>query len=163
MKSTGEVMGIGENFAEAFGKAEVAASFKIPDAGFIVITVADFAKQAILPIAGSLISLGFQLIATKGTASFLQDNGVAVSQTIAKVSEDSRDNVVEFINSNEVRLLINVPNGSTKAQTDGYQTRKAALERHVFVVTSLPAIKAIVASMQESRERRQVVRSLQSQ
>ena len=163
MKSTGEVMGIGDNFAEAFGKAEVAASFIIPNTGFIVITVADFAKQAILPIARSLVSQGFQLIATKGTASFLQENGIIISQTIAKVSENARDNIVEFINNNEVRLLINVPNGSTKAQTDGYQTRKAALERHVFVVTSLPAIKAIVASIQQSRKRRQVVRSLQSQ
>ena len=163
MRSTGEVMGIGDNFAEAFGKAEVAASFKTPQAGLIVITVADFAKKSILPVAKALQSLGFHLIATKGTASFLQENGVQVRQTIAKVSENSKDNVVEFINNNEVRLLINIPNGSKKAQTDGYQTRKAALECHVFAVTSIPASKAITEAIRESRKRKHVVRSLQSQ
>lgn len=163
MRSTGEVMGIGDSFAEAFGKAEVSASFKIPQSGFIVITVAEFAKQAILPVAKSFQALGFNLIATKGTATFLQKNGVTISKTIAKLSENPTENIVEFINNNEVRLLINIPNGSTKAQTDGYLTRKAALERHVFSVTSVPASKAIIEAIIESKKRHQVIRSLQSQ
>ena len=163
MRSTGEVMGIGNNFAEAFGKAEVAASFQIPHSGFIVITVADFAKQAILPVAKTLQSLGFDLIATRGTATFLTANGVIISQTVAKRSKDSEDNIVKFINTHEVRLLINIPNGSTTARTDGYHTRKAALERHVFSVTSVPASKAIIEAIVESKKRQEAVRSLQTQ
>ncbi len=163
MKSTGEVMGIGTNFAEAFGKAQVAAGLEIPEQGLIIITVADSAKQAMLPIAETLQSLGFQLVATKGTADFLQQNDIIINQTIAKVSENPKANVAEFIKQNDVQLLINIPSGSISAQTDGYLTRKAAMERHVAVVTSLAASRAIVKTIQEFRNQPRVVRALQSQ
>jgi len=161
MKSTGEVMGLGDNFAEAFAKAETASGLTIPDSGTIVISVADFAKQAILPIAKDLSSLGFELVATNGTAAFLKDNGVTASRTIAKVSQNTKENIVQFIRNNPVGLIINIPNGTTDARSDGYETRKAALESHVSIVTTLPASQSIVQAMREFRRKRQTVRRLQ--
>jgi carbamoyl-phosphate synthase large subunit len=163
MKSTGEVMGIGSNFAEAFAKAQTASGLAIPRSGTIVITVADFAKPAVLQIAKDLHTLGFDLVATKGTASFLQANGIPISQTLAKVSEDTKDNIVELMKKDAVALVINIPNATRHAHTDGYQTRKAALEGHVSIVTSLAASKAIVQAIHEFRNKKQIVRPLQSQ
>jgi carbamoyl-phosphate synthase large subunit len=163
MKSTGEVMGIGHNFAEAFAKSQIASGLAIPSSGTIVITAADFAKQAILPIAQDLQALGFDLAATKGTASFLQANGVPISRTFAKVSEDTKYNIVEFMKNDTIALIINIPNATRHARADGYQTRKAALEGHVAIVTSLAASRAIAQAIHELRGKQQVVRSLQSQ
>jgi carbamoyl-phosphate synthase large subunit len=162
MKSTGEVMGVGQNFAEAFAKAEIASGLTIPESGTIVITVADFAKQAMLPIAKELAGLGFDLVATNGTASFLQAHGVNIGRTLPKVSEDPKRNMVQFIKNNPVGLIINIPNGSTKARSDGYETRKAALEGRVSIVTTLPASQSIVKAISEIKSQRQVIRSLQA-
>jgi carbamoyl-phosphate synthase large subunit len=163
MKSTGEVMGIGHNFAEAFAKSQIASGLPIPSSGTIVITVSDFAKQPILPIAKDLQALGFDLVATKGTASFLQDNGIPISRTVAKVSENTKDNIVELMKTNAVALVINIPNATRHALTDGYQTRKAALEGHIAIVTSIAATQAIARAIHELRDNQQIVRSLQSQ
>ncbi|HEY5441948.1 MAG TPA: carbamoyl-phosphate synthase large subunit, partial [Candidatus Saccharimonadales bacterium] len=161
MRSTGEVMGVGVNFAEAFAKAEIASGLSIPRGGTIIITVADHAKQPIVPIAKDLIKLGFDVAATKGTASFLQANGVTVAQKLLKVSEEPRKNMVRFIKNNPVGLIINIPNATTDAHTDGYETRKAALEGHVSIVTTLAASQAMVQAIREFKAKPQVVRSLQ--
>jgi len=163
MRSTGEVMGIGNNFAEAFAKAQIASGLQIPRSGTIIITAADFAKKPILPIAKELNRLGFDLVATKGTALFLEKNGVAISRTIAKVSENAKDNIVDFIKNDNVALVINIPNATTHARTDGYHTRKAALEGHVAIVTSLAASKAIVEAINEFKDKQQIIRPLQLQ
>jgi len=163
MKSTGEVMGIGHNFAEAFAKSQIASGLAIPTGGTIIITAADFAKEAILPVAQDLQTLGFDLAATKGTASFLQANSVPVSRTFDKVSDNTKDNIVEFIKNDAVALVIDIPNATRHARADGYQTRRAALEGHVSIVTSLAASRAIVEAIRESKGKPQVVRSLQSQ
>ena len=161
MKSTGEVMGVGSNFAEAFGKSQLAAGTDVPEGGTIIFTVADNAKQAMLPIATELDQLGFKLVATKGTAQFLQDNGVKISQVLPKVSEDAQHNMVEFIKNNSARLVINIPNHTVRAQTDGYVTRKAALENHVSTVTTIPAARSIVEAIHERRNHPLYIRSLQ--
>jgi carbamoyl-phosphate synthase large subunit len=163
MKSTGEVMGIGHNFAEAFAKSQVASGLAIPLSGTIIISIADSAKQAILPIAKDLQALGFDLVATKGTASFLQASGVPISRTVPKVSVNTKDNVVELMKNDNVALVINIPNTTRRAHTDGYQTRKAALESHVAIVTSVTASQAIVQAIHEFRNKQQAVRPLQSQ
>jgi carbamoyl-phosphate synthase large subunit len=162
MKSTGEVMGLGVNFGEAFAKAETASGLTIPDSGIIVISVADYAKLPILPIAKDLSALGFNLVATNGTALFLQENGVTVSKTIAKVSQAAEQNIVQFIKNNSVGLIINIPNATTDAHSDGFETRKAALAGHVSIVTTLAASQSMIQAMQEFRRKRQVVRSLQA-
>lgn len=163
MKSTGEVMGIGANFAEAFAKSQVASGLPIPRSGTIIITAADSAKQPILAIAKDLHKLGFALVATKGTASFLQANGISISRTVAKVSENADDNIVELMKNDDVELVINIPNATRHARTDGHLTRKTALEEHIAIVTSVAASQAIVRAIREFRDKQQVVRSLQSQ
>lgn len=162
MKSTGEVMGLGQNFAEAFGKAQLAAGLEIPVGGTIIITVADSAKQSMLPVAKQLQVLGFSLIATTGTALFLLEHNIPVSRTLPKVSENNKDNIVEYINRHPVELIINIPTGTTAAQADGYLTRRAALERHSSIVTSVAAAKAIVEAIRESHGQAPIVRALQS-
>ncbi|HSW85219.1 MAG TPA: carbamoyl-phosphate synthase large subunit [Candidatus Saccharimonadales bacterium] len=163
MKSTGEVMGLGNNFAEAFAKSQTASGLKIPSKGTIVITSADFAKAAILPVTRDLQGLGFKIVATKGTATFLQDNKIKINQTVPKVSENKNQNIVKLISSGKVELVINIPNTARHASSDGYQTRKAALENHIAIVTSVAAAKAVVQAIKEFRNKKQVVRSLQSQ
>ena len=161
MKSTGEVMGVGSNFAEAFAKAETASGLTIPANGTIVITIADSAKQQILPIIKELARLGFDLVATKGTAAFLKSNGVGVTKTVAKVSQHAKNNIVHFIKNNSVGLIINIPNGSTAARSDGYETRKAALEGHVSIVTTLAASQSIVQAIREFKGKRRTIHHLQ--
>jgi len=161
MKSTGEVMGVGANFAEAFAKAEIASGLIIPKSGTIVMTVADFAKPAVLPITKELTKLGFDLVATSGTASFLEANGVKLQRTLPKVSENHTANIVQFIKNNPVGLIINIPNGSIKAHSDGYEIRKAALEGHVSIVTTLAASQSIVEAIRELAKQQNVIRSLQ--
>jgi carbamoyl-phosphate synthase large subunit len=163
MKSTGEVMGIGTSFAEAFAKSQVASGLPIPRSGTIIITAADSAKEAILPIAEALSALGFDLVATKGTAAFLQANDVAISRVVAKASEDTKDNIVELMKNDTVALVINIPNATRRAGTDGYRTRKAALEEHIAIVTSVAASRAMVQAIRGFSSRKQTVRSLQSQ
>ena len=163
MKSTGEVMGIGTSFAEAFAKAQTASGLTIPRNGTIIITIADSAKQSMLPVARDLQVLGFKLVATKGTASFLQASGVPVSRVVSKVSENNKDNIVELMKNDTVALVINIPNATRRAGTDGYQTRKAALEEHIAIVTSVAASQAIVQAIREFSSQKQIVRSLQSQ
>jgi carbamoyl-phosphate synthase large subunit len=162
MKSTGEVMGVGENFAEAFAKAEIASGLTIPESGTIVLTAADYAKPAILTIARELAKLGFDLVATSGTAAFLEASQVTVSRKLPKVSENPKNNMVQFIKNHKVGLIINIPNSSTKARSDGYETRKAALEGHVSIVTTLAASQSIVEAIHDRKSRRQTIRSLQS-
>ena len=163
MRSTGEVMGIGANFAEAFAKAQTASSFEVPTSGTIIITVADYVKADVLPIARELDQLGFTLISTKGTANYLKEHDVHIHTTIPKVSESKASNTVSYIEENNVELVINIPNASSSARMDGYLTRKAALKNHVPVITSLAASRAIVHAIQEIRKNPNTVRSLQSQ
>lgn len=162
MKSTGEVMGIGDSFGEAFAKAETASGLIIPERGTIIITVADRAKAAILPAAKELSALGFRLVATHGTALFLRQNGVTISRSIAKVSEDTADNIVEFIKRAPVGLVINIPDASRRARTDGYLTRQAAMERHLSIVTSVAAAESVIQAIRASRAQTPIVRTLQS-
>ena len=163
MKSTGEVMGIGRNFAEAFAKAETASGLTIPHSGTIVITAADFAKPAILEIVKDLQGLGFHIVATAGTAAFLQTHGLPIDQTVAKVSENGKDNIVELLKNDTVALVIDIPNATRHAATDGSRIRIAAQENHVSIITSVSASRAIVQAIQQSKNARQTVRSLQSQ
>ncbi len=163
MKSTGEVMGIGRNFAEAFAKAETASGLAIPDKGTIIITAADFAKPAILSIAKDLKKLGFELVATTGTADFFRSHNFVISQTVAKVSENNQNNIVELLKTDTVALVIDIPGATRHAATDGYQIRKAAQANHVSIVTTLSAAQAIVQAIRESKDHSQTVRALQSQ
>jgi carbamoyl-phosphate synthase large subunit len=162
MKSTGEVMGIGQNFAEAFAKAQTASGLEIPSSGTIIITAADFAKPAILEVARDLQKLDFHIVATTGTAAYLQSNGLLIDRTVAKVSENDKDNIVQLLKNDHVALVIDIPNATRRAATDGSRIRRAAQENHVSIITSVSASRAIVQAIRQSRHTAQTVRALQS-
>ncbi len=120
MRSTGEVMGIARDFPTAFAKAQAAAGSKLPSSGTVFLTVADGDKPAATGIATTLHDLGFEIIATHGTAQALHRMGIP-AKPINKIGEGS-PHVVDWIERGEVDLVINTPVG-TGARTDGYEIR----------------------------------------
>jgi carbamoyl-phosphate synthase large subunit len=147
MRSTGEVMGIARDFPTAFAKAQAAAGARLPNRGTVFVTVADRDKSAATGIATQLHDLGFELLATRGTAKALARMGIP-ARTINKLSEGS-PHVVEAISRGEVDLVINTPVG-TGARTDGYEIRAAAVAHRIPCVTTMSgaiaATRAIAAA-----------------
>jgi carbamoyl-phosphate synthase large subunit len=146
MRSTGEVMGIAEDFPTAFAKAQAAAGARLPQSGTVFMTVADSDKSAATGIASSLQELGFEIIATRGTAQALRRMGIR-AEAINKLQEGP-DNVVDRIVRGQVDLVINTPTG-TRARSDGYEIRAAAVARGIPCITTISggmaAARAIVA------------------
>jgi carbamoyl-phosphate synthase large subunit len=134
MRSTGEVMGIAHDFPTAFAKAQAAAGSRLPSKGTAFLTVADGDKNAATLIATTLHDLGFQIIATRGTAAALRQHGIP-AQAINKIGEGS-PHVVDYIERGEVDLVINTPVG-TGARTDGYEIRAAAIARRIPCITTM--------------------------
>jgi carbamoyl-phosphate synthase large subunit len=153
MKSTGEVMGIAEDFPTAFGKAQAAAGVALPAEGTIFITVTDTDKPAATQLAARFHDIGFEIIATAGTAQAISRMGIPV-RAINKIAEGS-PHVVDFIREGKVGLVINTPTGSG-ARTDGYEIRSAATRQGVPCITTLTgasaATRAIAAARGESPE-----------
>jgi carbamoyl-phosphate synthase large subunit len=147
MRSTGEVMGIAADFPTAFAKAQAAAGAKLPNQGTVFLTVADSDKPAAIGIASILHDLGFEIIATRGTAQSLRRMGIPATQ-INKINEGP-NNVVEWIERGAVDLVINTPTG-TRARSDGYEIRSAAVKRGIPCITTmaggLAAARAIIAA-----------------
>ena len=147
MRSTGEVMGIARDFPTAFAKAQAAAGSQLPSEGTAFITVADRDKPAAVGIAFQLHDLGFDLIATRGTAQALSRMGVP-AKAINKLGEGS-PHVVDWIERGDVAIVINTPVG-TGARTDGYEIRRAAVARKIPCITTITgavaAVRAIVAA-----------------
>ncbi len=151
MKSTGEVMGVGSTFAEAFVKSQLGASVKLPQGGKAFISVRNEDHQNVVDIAQDLAKLGFDLVATKGTARTLADNGLTV-QAVNKVAE-GRPHVVDMIKNNEIDFIVNVTEDK-KAVADSYEIRRTALQNKVTYYTTLAGAKAAcigMAYMQELR------------
>jgi carbamoyl-phosphate synthase large subunit len=158
MRSTGEVMGHASNFGHAFAKAEMAASGTLPTSGNVLITVNDFDKGAVTKIARDLYRLGFQIVATRGTADWLNRLGIP-ARTVNKVSEGS-PHVVDLIAHDEVALVISTPLGR-QAYTDGQAIRAAATMNRVPLLTTLSAAAAAVNGIRAVRDKELKVRSLQ--
>jgi carbamoyl-phosphate synthase large subunit len=158
MKSTGEVMGIAADFPTAFGKAQAAAGVTLPTEGAVFITVTDTDKPAATQIATRFHDLGFEVIATGGTAQAITSMGVPVTR-INKLGEGS-PHVVDLIRERRCDLVINTPTGSG-ARTDGYEIRTAAVRHEIPCVTTMTgasaAARAIAARISAEAE----VRSLQ--
>ena len=140
MRSTGEVMGIGNSFAEAFEKAEVGAGVEIPKEGSVFISVRDTDKQFLSEIVPSLVEQDFNLIATKGTASVIKNMGFKVSQ-IKKVIE-GRPNIVDLMKNKEVNLVINTTEGR-ESILDSSSIRRTALDEKICCTTTIKGAKAI--------------------
>jgi carbamoyl-phosphate synthase large subunit len=139
MRSTGEVMGIAADFPTAFGKAQAAAGASLPDEGTIFISVTDSDKPAATQLATRFHDLGFEVIATSGTAQAISRMGVPV-RMIEKIGEGS-PNVVDCIRSGEVDLVINTPTGSG-ARTDGYEIRSEAARHGIPCITTMTGASA---------------------
>ncbi|HEX2908158.1 MAG TPA: carbamoyl-phosphate synthase large subunit, partial [Phototrophicaceae bacterium] len=159
MRSTGEVMGHASNFGHAFAKAEIAANTALPLEGAVFISVNDFDKGAIVKVARDLQKLGFTLLATAGTAYWLQTVGLPVT-TVNKVSEGS-PNVVDLIRTGEVQLVIHTPRGG-QAHVDGRLLRGATHLYGVPIITTMSAATAAVQGIKALKQKPLRVRSLQT-
>jgi len=151
MRSTGEVMGMDVNFPIAFAKAQAGAYGGLPSSGTVFISVADRDKRNIILPALRFSQLGFNIVATEGTAEILQRNGIPAT-IIGKVSAKlGDDTIVELINRNEVDIVINTPSGSA-ARADGYEIRASAIAADKPLFTNMAQVSAAVASIDTIRE-----------
>jgi carbamoyl-phosphate synthase large subunit len=158
MRSTGEVMASAADLPTAYAKAERAAGRPLPTRGTAFLSVRDVDKPALVPVAAALAGLGFGLLATRGTAEALAHAGLAVER-VAKVTEAEEANVVDLIRRGRCDLVVNTPEGSGGARSDGYLIREAALAARVPCITTLPGAAAAVHAIGNAR--REVALSLQ--
>jgi len=157
MKSTGEVMGTGATFGEAFMKAQIGAGEKMPSAsGKAFISVRDVDKNAVVPVAKDLAALGFSLVATAGTAALLEEAGLSVAR-VNKVAE-GRPNIVDMIKNGEIVYVINTTEGR-KAIADSAEIRRSALQHKVPYTTTLAGAAATAEALKYGEEK--TVRRLQ--
>jgi carbamoyl-phosphate synthase large subunit len=140
MKSTGEVMGVGESFAEAFLKSQIAAGARLPASGRVFISVKDADKPRAIEVARILAGLGFTLVATRGTAAALAAAGVPVS-AVNKVYE-GRPHIVDMIKNDEIALVINTVQEKRSAIRDSYAIRREALTDQVPTYTTMAGAHA---------------------
>ncbi len=150
MKSTGEVMGVGDTFAEAFVKSQLAAGVKLPSTGKVFISVRGADKLGAVEIAKSLRDMGFAVLATRGTAAALAAADVAVT-VVNKVAE-GRPHIVDMIKNGEISLIINTVDSKRSAMQDSYSIRHAALQGRVTYYTTLAGARAACLGMQHMAE-----------
>ncbi|HKW12813.1 MAG TPA: carbamoyl-phosphate synthase large subunit [Gemmatimonadaceae bacterium] len=158
MRSTGEVMGIADSFGSAFAKSQIAASNGLPLGGTVLITVNEHDKPTVTPIARRFHEMGFEILATSGTARYLRGRGVP-SKTVLKVHE-GRPNCYDLLVNKQVQLLINTPLGK-HSQMDDYRLRQGAILHHVSYTTTMSAASAASDAILALRSRAPSVRSLQ--
>lgn len=150
MKSTGEVMGMGSTFAEAFVKSQLATDVRLPTSGKIFISVRRSDKLHAVEIARSLAELGFTLYATRGTAAAITEAGIEVI-IINKVAE-GRPHIVDMIKNGEISLIINTVKNQRSAIRDSYSIRHAALQAKVTYYTTLAGARAACVGITNKRE-----------
>jgi len=149
MKSTGEVMGVGKSFGEAFVKSQLAASAKLPEAGTAFISVRDGDKLAVVQVARELVKLGFTLIATRGTGGVLAAHGIAVT-VVNKVAE-GRPHIVDMIKNGEVSLVVNTVEDRRSAVSDSRSVRTSAVQRRVTYYTTVAGARAACEGMRHMK------------
>ncbi len=147
MKSTGEVMGVGRSFAEAFAKSQLAAGVDLPRGGKAFVSVRDADKARAVEVARSLVSLGFQVLATRGTARALEAAGVPCER-VNKMAE-GRPHVVDMIKNGEISLIVNTTDGR-QAIADSYALRREALQHKVSYVTTITGALATCLALQQT-------------
>ncbi|MEP3857837.1 MAG: carbamoyl-phosphate synthase large subunit [Porticoccus sp.] len=149
MKSTGEVMGVGDTFAEAYAKAELGASDPIPTSGTAFLSVREPDKAGIAAVARSLISSGFNLVATSGTAQVIEDAGLPVER-VNKVKQ-GRPHIVDMIKNDQISLIVNTTEGR-QAIADSSTIRSSAEQRGVYYTTTLAGGQAVCMALEQSGE-----------
>jgi carbamoyl-phosphate synthase large subunit len=150
MKSTGEVMGVGESFGEAFVKSQLAAGVKLPASGRVFVSVRNGDKPRAIETARMLHELGFQIVATRGTAAALAAAGISVTP-VNKVAE-GRPHIVDMLKNDEIALVINTVEEKKSAIHDSYVIRRAALNDQVPTFTTIAGARAAVIGMKAMRE-----------
>ena len=141
MKSTGEVLGIANNFSDAIVKAFIASGVKIPKEGNVLITVRDKDKKEVLPLAKKLHNTGFKIYATKGTANFLKENGIE-THVLEKIWEGA-ESIPNLVESGKINFIINTPTKGKESNRDGFRIRRLAVECKVPCFTSLDTANAL--------------------
>jgi carbamoyl-phosphate synthase large subunit len=159
MRSTGEVMGIDDNFAMAFAKSQMGAFVKLPLEGNIFISVRDEDKTLILPVAKELAGMGFNLISTAGTWSVLNGAGIPV-QLIPKVLEGKRPNIIDMINTGQIALVINTPTRKGKTTDEG-KIRAAAVLHATPIVTTITGARAAAMAIKALQQKGWTVKPIQ--
>jgi len=149
MKSTGEVMGVGQSFGEAFVKSQLAAGVKLPDRGKVFISVKNSDKPKVVETARMLADLGFGLVATRGTAAALAAAGLTVAM-VNKVAE-GRPHIVDLLKNDEIALVVNTVEEKRAAIQDSYQIRRASLVDQVPTFTTLAGARAAAVGMRSMR------------
>lgn len=150
MRSTGEVMGVGSSFGEAYGKAIVAAGFRIPSKGSAFLSVKDSDKEAVVPIAETLLQLGFKLYGTRGTTSHLRNRGIEI-ELVNKVHE-GRPHAVDLIINNVIQLVVNTSSLGIHEVGDFYEFRRTTLRRNLPYFTTIAAARAATQAIATLRE-----------
>jgi len=158
MRSTGEVMGVADNFGEAFAKAQISAGQTLPTQGTIFISVEEHDKPRVAELARKFVDMGFGLVATYGTADILERAGMEVERVL-KVNE-GRPNVVDLIKGGRIQLIINTPHGA-EPWFDEKAIRRAAIASRVPTLTTLSAAFAAAEGIRALRHGELTVRSLQ--
>jgi len=150
MKSTGEVMGVGDTFAEAFLKSQLAAGVRLPARGNVFISLKDADKPRAIELAKILVELGFALVATRGTAAALTAAGVPVTP-VNKVHE-GRPHIVDMMKNDEIALVVNTVQEKRSAIQDSYQIRREALTDQIPTYTTLAGARAAALGLTGMRE-----------
>ncbi len=158
MKSTGEVMGIDQDFGRAFAKAQASVNNRIPLSGKIVISIRDEDKPGICSIVERLYGAGFSVIATRGTAAFLSEKGLDV-EVINKVAE-GRPHIVDLIKNKEIVFVINTVSGA-QAQRDSFSIRRSALQYGVPYTTTVAGARAVVSAIESLKKKKITIKSIQ--
>ncbi len=159
MRSTGEVMGVSDNFSLAFAKSQLAAGTVLPEKGKIFLSVASqSAKKSMVDLARRLVDLGFELIATSGTAEAIRQSGIEV-ETVKKLQE-GHPNLIDYLIDGRVQLIFNTPRGKG-ARTDEGRIRAASVLYGVPCITTLPAAEACVRAMEGLRSEPMKVQAMQ--
>lgn len=150
MKSTGEVMGVGKTFAEAYVKGQLGAGDRLPKTGKVFLSVRDSDKNGAVEVARELQRLGFGVCATRGTAKHLSAAGIVV-QVVNKVNE-GRPHIVDMIKNSEIDLLINTVDEKRQAIQDSHSIRRSALQARIPQYTTLAGAKAVCVGMAHAEE-----------
>jgi carbamoyl-phosphate synthase large subunit len=159
MKSTGEVMGIGDSFGQAFAKAELAAGTLLPQQGTVFISVRPEDQHDAILVARRLRDLGFRLLATRGTAAVIDAAGIAVD-VVNKVFEGS-PHVVDALQAGTIALVVNTPQPDPKSLRDSFSIRRTALERKIPYFTTIAGAQAAAEAIAVLREGPLSVKPLQ--
>ena len=159
MKSTGEVMGLDNNFGHAFAKSQTATGTSIPLEGNVFISVKDKDKKLISEICIRLIKFGYKIVCTKGTGEFLKLLGLNV--TVVNKVREGRPHIVDLIKNNKIGMIFNTTEGS-KSISDSFSLREAALLSNIPYYTTISGCNAVILAIKKLKSSKSSIKSLQS-